>query len=134
MRNRLLNFSATALLALSSCAPVMEATRPNPVDIHQFMIGEPRMSVIQVIGAPQSNLRNSAEQSCDVYRLYTRGPDAISRGAIAAGEAVADVFTLGLTEIIFTPVEVGTRQSQHTVTFCYDDGKLAAVNDGGPVS
>jgi hypothetical protein len=110
----------------------MEATRPNPVDINQFAVGENRMAVIQSIGSPVGNVKNAGD-NCDVYKLYTRGPGDVGKGAIAAGEVVADVFTLGLTEIIFTPVEAATRNSQHTVTICYDgDSKLASINDGGP--
>jgi hypothetical protein len=109
----------------------MEATRPDPVDINQFAVGENRMAVIQSIGSPVGNVKNGGD-NCDVYKLYTKGPGDIGKGAIAATEVVADVFTLGLAEIITTPVEAATRNSQHTVTFCYDaDNKIASINDGG---
>jgi hypothetical protein len=120
------------MLAATGCSPVMEATRPTPVDIQQFTVGESRTQVIGVLGSPSSSIKDG-DHSCDVYRLYTRGPGGVEKGAIAAGEAVADVFTLGLTEVIFTPVEAGTRNAKHTVTVCYDDsGKMLSVNDGGP--
>jgi hypothetical protein len=119
------------MLAATACSPVMEATRPTPVDVNQFALGESRTQIIGVVGSPISQIKDG-DQFCDVYKLYTRGPGGVEKGAIAAGEAVADVFTLGLTEIIFTPVEAGTRNSKHTVTFCYDDaGKLVSMNDGG---
>ena len=54
----------------------------------------------------------------------------VGKGAIAAGEAVGDVLTLGLSEVVFTPIEGGTRNARHTVTFCYDkDNKLVSLND-----
>jgi len=110
----------------------MEATRPTPVDMSQFAIGENRIQVVEAIGAPTANVKDG-DQSCDVYKLYTRGPGGVSKGAIAAGEGAADVVTLGLAEVVFTPLEAGTRNAKHTVTFCYDkDGKLVSVNDAPP--
>ena len=132
MNRQIVLITALALCsALTGCSPVMEATRPDPVDINQFAVGESRTRVVEVIGAPLSNVSDNGNK-CDVYKLYTRGPGDVGKGAIAAGEVVADVFTLGLTEVIFTPVEAATRNKQHTVTFCYDgNDQLASVNDGG---
>lgn len=110
----------------------MEATRPTPVDTTQFAVGETRFQVVEAIGAPVASVKNN-DQSCDVYKLYTRGPGGVGKGAIAAGEGVADVFTLGLAEVIFTPIEAGTKNAKHTVTFCYDkDEKLLSFNDAPP--
>ena len=65
-----------------------------------------------------------------MYQLYTHGPSGVGKGAIAAGEAIADVFTLGLAEIVTSPVEGATRNEKHTVTMCYDkDEKLASLNE-----
>ncbi len=120
------------LLCSGGCSPVMEATRPTPVDTSQFAIGESRFQVIQAIGAPTANVKNG-DQSCDIYKLYTRGPGGVGKGVIAAGEAAADVVTLGLAEVLFTPLEAATMNAKHTVTFCYDkDGKLVSLNDAPP--
>lgn len=113
--------------ALSGCSTVMEVERPDPVDTKQFVVGEDRIKVLAEIGAPITTTPNG-DQSCDIYKLYTRGPGAVEKGAIAAGEAVVDVFTLGLSEIAFTPAEAATKNSKHTVLFCYGpDKKLASV-------
>ncbi len=114
-------------LALEGCGPVLEATRPDPVDISQFVPGETHFDVVAKLGAPIAKVPNNG-QSCDVYQLYTRGPGAASKGALAAGEAVGDVLTLGLAEVVWTPVEAATRNSKHPVTFCYDSSnKLVSV-------
>lgn len=111
----------------------MEAERPDPVDLSQFKVGESQVHVIETIGAPVDKIKNGDGQPCDVYKLYTRGPGPDEKAAIAAGEGAADVVTLGLAEVVFTPVEVGTRNAKHTVTFCYNkDGKLASVKDAPP--
>lgn len=124
----------TVLVLMAGCSPVMEVTRPTPVDTSQFAVGESRLQVVEAIGAPTASVKDGG-QSCDVYKLYTRGPGGVGKGAIAAGEAVGDVLTLGLTEVVFTPIEGGTRNERHTVTFCYDeDNKLLSLNDSLPGS
>ena len=120
------------LLLSASCSPVMEATRPTRVDMSQFAVGKSRVQVVEAIGAPTANVKNG-DQSCDVYKLYTRGPGGVGKGVIAAGEGAADVVTLGLAEVIFTPLEAGTRNARHSVTFCYEkNGKLLSFNDAPP--
>jgi hypothetical protein len=124
----------TLALALDACSPVMEANRPDPIDIKQFVLGENKTKVLMAIGSPLATTKekgtdDDSEKSCDLYKLYTKGPDGVGKGAIAAGEIVADVLTLGLTEIVFTPVEAGTKNTKHTVTFCYDDdNKLVSID------
>ncbi len=118
-----------ALLEVAACSPVMEATRPDPVDLSEFVVGESRLKVIGEVGSPLASEKDGKNQ-CDVYKLYTRGPGAAGKGALAAGEAVGDVLTLGLTEVLFTPAEAATRNSKHTVMFCYGpDHKLVSVNE-----
>jgi hypothetical protein len=115
-------------LLFSACSPVMEANRPDPVDLNQFAIGQDRMSIVAQLGSPVSTIQDKG-RNCDIYKLYTDGPSGGSRGAIAAGEAVADVFTLGLAEVIFTPVEAGTKSDKHAVIFCYSkDDKMVSMN------
>lgn len=119
----------SALSCLSACAPVMEANRPDPVNLKKFVVGETsRMNVVAQVGSPSSTMQDNGN-SCDVYKLYTHGPSGAGKGAIAAGEVVADVFTLGLAEIIFTPTEAATKNTKHTVIFCYSpDNKLVSMN------
>jgi hypothetical protein len=129
--NRMIAIVATTGLALSSCSPVMEANRPDPVDLSQFQVGQHRLDVVKVLGAPVASV-NDGPKSCDVYRLYTHGPSGAGRAGIALVEALADVYTLGLAEVISTPVEAGTKNSQHTVTMCYSQyGTLLSIDEEG---
>jgi len=107
----------------------MEATRPDPTDIKQFVPGESRTKVLAEVGAPLTSTQDG-KNSCDIYKLFTRGPGAAGKGALAAGEAVADVLTLGLAEVAFTPAEAATKNTKHTVLFCYGpDDKLVSVHE-----
>jgi outer membrane protein assembly factor BamE (lipoprotein component of BamABCDE complex) len=109
----------------------MEANRPTPTDLSQFAVGETRPQIVNIIGTPAAQ-RQDGTQSCDIYKLYTRGPNNVGKVAIVTSEVTADIFTLGMAEVIATPIEATTRNKKHTVTFCYGtDGKLITMNDGG---
>lgn len=128
-RNLLGIIGLAAAAGLVACSPVMEANRPDPVDLSQFKPGEDRFEIVKIVGAPMTSMKHDG-QSCDIYQLYTHGPGAGGRAAIAATEAVADVFTLGLAEVVSTPTEAATKNSKYPVTFCYgDDGKLVSVQE-----
>ena len=42
---------ALACLGMSACGPVMEATRPTPVDLSQLAVGEKRVDVVNRISS-----------------------------------------------------------------------------------
>jgi hypothetical protein len=96
----------------------MEAHRPDPVNLHRFSVGEGRFDVVSQIGAPLAAEADGGER-CDMYNLVTHGVRRAGKAAIILGEAAADVSTLGLAEVIATPVEGATRSALHTVAFCY---------------
>ena len=102
----------------AGCSPFMEANRPEPVDLSQFSTGQSHLQIIKVLGPPLTTVKDNGN-NCDLYQLYIYGPDGGGKAVIAAGEAVADVFTLGLSEIIFTPTEAVTRNSKYPVAMCY---------------
>ncbi len=116
-------------LLLSGCSAYLEATRPDPVNLQNFAAGQNRIDVVAKLGTPTGSLADG-DRSCDVYKLYTTGPGALGKGAIAAGEVAADVYTLGLAEVVATPTEAATRNAQHTVLFCYTpDNTLGEIRD-----
>lgn len=116
--------------AASGCSTVMEATRPDPVRLDKFTLGEQRFDVLAQLGAPVVAREKKGDQSCDIYKLYTHGPSGMEKGAIAAGEAVGDVLTWGLFEVVATPGEAATKNKLHAVVFCYSaDDKLVSVNE-----
>jgi hypothetical protein len=122
------------LLPFSACGPIMEAERPTPVDMTKFKAGESRLDVLSQLGAPISTIPNG-NNSCDIYKLYTSGPNAVGKGFLAAGEVASDIVTIGLAEVIFTPVEGATKSEQHTVLFCYDNAtKLISITDHDPTA
>jgi hypothetical protein len=116
---------------IAGCSPVLEATRPTPIDLSHFRPGQTHDSVTEEIGTPQGASAEADGASCDSYRLYTHGPGGAGKAGIALLEGAADVFTIGLAEVVLTPTEAATRNQLHPVSFCYKDGKLVKVVESG---
>lgn len=119
-------------LSMTACSTGMEANRPVPVDLSQFHPGDSRFNVVSVAGAPEGSITDTSGP-CDVYKLYTTGLGGFGKGVITAGETITDIGTLGLAEIIWTPVQAGTKPHEHTVMFCYDkNDRLLSVLSRDP--
>jgi hypothetical protein len=125
----ILSVCAALLLAsyVAACSVYMEATRPTPIDLNDYQEGMTRDAVLEKLGAPDSTAAESDGTSCDFYKLYTRGYGAGGKIPIAVAEGAADVFTLGLAEIVLTPTEGVTKNEKHPVAFCYKDQKVVRV-------
>ena len=118
----------------AACSVYMEATRPTPIDLNDYQEGMTRDAVLERLGAPDSTALESDGMSCDFYRLYTRGYGAGGKIPIAVAEGAADVFTLGLAEIVLTPTEGVTKNEKHPITICYNAQKLARITgEGQPI-
>jgi len=126
---------ATLLLTYAAgCSVYMEATRPTPVELDEYQIGQSRDSVLERLGAPESMAKESDGASCDFYRLYTKGYGAGGKIPIAIVEGAADVFTLGLAEVVLTPAEGVTKNDKHPVAICYKDDRIVRINTDGQTS
>jgi outer membrane protein assembly factor BamE (lipoprotein component of BamABCDE complex) len=128
---------AIAIIAFfqsSGCSVYMEATRPTPVVLDEYQVGQSRDSVLERLGAPESSAKESDGANCDFYKLYTKGYGAGGKIPIAVAEGAADVFTLGLAEVLLTPAEGVTKNEQHPVAVCYKDDKLVRINTEGQPS
>jgi hypothetical protein len=109
----------------------MEANRPDPVNLSKFAPGMRRVDVVAKLGPATSTVQDGPK-SCDVYRLYTRGVGRVGKAGIIVGEAAADVFTLGLAEVVTTSGEAATKNKLHTVMMCYSaENVLVSVSDDG---
>ena len=120
-----------ALMLLGGCSTVMEYNRPAPTSLDGITLGQQRIDIISHIGVPTTSVKNG-DDSCDVYKLFTKGPTGAAKGAVILGEGAADFFTLGLAELALTPAEAATKSHPHTVLFCYSpDEKLVSLRDEG---
>jgi len=134
LKNIMTSFGLIALLALSACGGgAEENARPDPVDLSQFKEGTTHFDVIGAVGQPQGSVTQTG-RPYDIYKLYTSGLTSGAKAAMAFGEGITDVATLGIAEIGWSAVHAGTRPRIHTVLFGYDPNheKLVDIYDKDP--
>ena len=123
-RTAALLFSCTFLLlssvALTNCSVVMAARQPKAKNMDVLAIGTPRSLVFAELGQPVTSDTKDGKK-VDVF-AFTQGYSKGNRTGRAVFHGVADVFTIGLWEVVGTPTEAtfdGTKVS-YEVTYAND--------------
>jgi outer membrane protein assembly factor BamE (lipoprotein component of BamABCDE complex) len=98
-------------------------------DLGAIRVGSTRGEVELQLGAPVKSTTIGDNRRIDVYE-YEVGNDPSAGRAI--GHGVMDVLTLGLWEVVGTPVE-GFVGDKHTMTVTYDKSdKVLTINRAAP--
>ena len=115
-----------SLLALSGCSAYMAANQPAKKDLNVLKIGSPRAAVIAELGAPvYTSTKNGAH--VDIFN-FVNGYSGFVRGGRAVLHGVADVATLGLWEVVGTPIEGANKGTKMSVEVTYDaSDRIAAI-------
>ena len=114
-------FLMLALVGLSGCSVVMAATDAPEVHYQALGQGTPRRMVIDRLGPPMISYDVDAGGRLDRYEFKAGMGDRALR---AVGFALADLLTLGLTELISTPFEVIKRADTLEADALFDDKDL----------
>ena len=92
-----------SLLALSGCAVMKATDQPGAKDLSVLDKNTPRSKVIAELGKPvMSEIQKG--QKVDVFN-FVQGYSTTAKTARALGHGVADVMTMGLWEVVGTPIE-----------------------------
>ena len=105
-------------LSISGCSVGMALSGKEAKDVSVLSTGAHRDSVIAKIGPPQTSITEADGSLVDTW-------DVVKGNAPSAGRAVAhgvmDFMTLGLWEVVGTPVEMVAGVEKHTIyTVRYD--------------
>ncbi len=125
------NFFILALLIpvclfSSGCAVYMAANQPSNKNFNLLKVGVPRDTIIGEFGAPVNTEEKDGEKT-DIYR-FVQGYPAGEKAFRAVGHGVADVFTLGLWEVVGTPTEATLNGKDVALKIDYDqDNKIKTV-------
>lgn len=87
----------------SGCSVYMAANQPPAKNIDLFKVGTPRSALLAEFGYPTSS-EDKGGKKYDIYR-FTQGYSGGAKAGRAVAHGVASVLTLGLWEVIGTPVE-----------------------------
>ncbi|MEM1372296.1 MAG: hypothetical protein AAGG72_08755 [Pseudomonadota bacterium] len=115
----LILFVCFATIATTGCAAYMAANQPAPKNFALLQEGTERSRVIAEFGTPVST-DTSTGQRKDIF-TFRHGYHAAVRAGRAIGHGVASVATLGLWEVVGTPVEGYMNGSELSVEVTYDD-------------
>lgn len=94
---------AVAVVLLSGCSVYMAANQPPAKNIDLFKVGTPRAALLAEFGYPTSSEEKNGKKY-DIFR-FTQGYSGGAKAGRAVAHGVASVLTLGLWELIGTPVE-----------------------------
>jgi outer membrane protein assembly factor BamE (lipoprotein component of BamABCDE complex) len=113
---------ACMTLLLNACSVYMAANQPTQKNEALFKVGTSRDSLIAEFGVPAT----SGVQDGKKYEIYrfTQGYSQGNKAARALVEGTADVFTLGITEVISTPVEAMNDGSLRVYKVTYDSNDV----------
>lgn len=105
----------------SGCAVFMAAHQPGKRDLNVLTVGMPRNAVISEFGAPiHTEVENG--KKADIFK-FTQGYSKGVKAVRAVGHGVADVFTLGLWEVVGTPAEATLSGTEIAVKVTYDSSE-----------
>lgn len=104
----LLYVVATCVLAVgmttaNGCSVYMAAKQPNRKNLEVFSVGTPRSLVLAEIGQPQASETKDGKR-VDVFS-FVQGYSKGAKAGRALFHGAADVFTLGMWEVVGTPTE-----------------------------
>jgi len=113
------------MFSLSSCSVYMAAKGNDEVDLSVLKPGTKRSAVEAVFGKPVAPLRPDTESGVVSYQYFT-GDEPSTQRAVVYG--ILDVATLGIAEVVGTPVEA-LQGDKHIVEVNYDkENVVQAVN------
>ena len=114
-------FAVMGLLSQTGCAVFMAAKQPPKKDLSVLSVGTPRSLLLAELGQPTAT-ETSDGKKVDMFS-FTQGYSKPAKAARAVFHGAADVFTLGLWEVVGTPTEAvfdGTKMA-FEVTYDQND-------------
>jgi hypothetical protein len=122
--------------AAQGCSIYKAATAPPSVPVDNVRAGSTRFEVMSVFGTPKSSDVAQSNERTDVYEFIDGNSDAAKLRIIPY--IGADLFTIGLAELVLWPLELATMQgSEGRAVVTYDQENrakavLVTKKDGSP--
>ncbi len=110
------------LLVNSGCSVVMATRQPDKKDLTVLDEGTPRNQVVAELGAPILTEEKDGNK-VDTF-AFVQGYSKGSRTGRAVFHGIADVFTLGLWEVVGTPIESIASGTDMKIEVVYDENDL----------
>lgn len=105
-------------LMCASCSPYMASKQPGLKNTGLFATGTPRSELIAEFGTPTSSEAREDGRH-DIFR-FRQGYSSGAKAGRAIMHGVFDVFTLGLWEVVGTPIESAADGKDMAYEVVYD--------------
>ena len=99
------------LLMTSGCSVGMAMSGEEQKDTSILFPGSPRAVVIAKLGPPETSTKDEKGCYTDSYHITKGNTPSTGRAVAHAG---LDVLTLGLWEVVGTPMEMGAAKENHS--------------------
>lgn len=109
----------TMLVAASGCSVYMAAKQPSAKKISLFQPGTPRNLLLGEFGSPIVS-EDREGRKIEIFRFIQGYSTGVKTGRVVF-HSVADVFTLGLWEVVGMPTETVFSGSEMAFQVSYDD-------------
>lgn len=106
-------------LNMTGCSVFMAAKQPEKKDTKMIAVGVPRAIIVAEFGAPASSVKNNDNATVDIF-VFKQGYGKASKFGRMMFHGLADVATLGLWELIGTPIESGFDGNNVAYQITYD--------------
>ncbi len=111
-------------VALAGCSVYMSANRQSyKGDSSVIQVGADRAKIEATLGAPNVQMGLPDGRTRVVYKIDPNAADATLKGAATGFNFAADVLTIGLWEIVATPVELASADkiTNYLITYGTDN-------------
>ncbi|WON74855.1 hypothetical protein [Nitrosospira sp. Is2] len=110
---------AWVVLVISGCSVYMAAQQPPKKNISLFSVGTPRDMLLAEFGTPSVSETKDGRRR-EIF-TFKQGYSTATRAGRAVFHGVADVFTLGLWEVVGTPTELVFQGEEMAFDVSYDE-------------
>jgi hypothetical protein len=107
------------MLATSACSVYKASTQPGVKDLNVLKEGTPRALVISEFGVPTVAEQKNGKR-VEFYN-FKQGYHTSTKAARALFHGAADVVTLGLWEVVGTPIEGMVDGTDMSIEIMYDE-------------
>lgn len=119
--------SSAILCLMTACSPVMAAKQDDYINVEAVKPGVHKRIVLSTFGSPMQNYTNAKGEKCDIFK-FRQGYKKGTKVGRAILHGTADFLTLGLWEIVGTPVEAGLSGDDVSYEVCYDANDIVTTS------
>jgi hypothetical protein len=111
------------MFSMTGCSAQKAMNQPDKKDVSVLKKGTPRYEVIGEFGKPLHTMQSKDGHNIDIFS-FIQGYSKGSKAARAFGHTLMDIGTLGMWEIVGSPVEAAASGDKVTVKVQYDEADL----------